>query len=99
MSSFDTQRLHIRRLVESDEALYCGLYTDAATMRYIGAPLSPERAMRSFRNALTWSNDQPTDPRLFAMIEKSTQRAIGLCAIQPFDAGTRRAEVGMMLKS
>jgi RimJ/RimL family protein N-acetyltransferase len=99
MLTFETRRLQMRRLVENDEELYCGLYTDADTMRHIGVPLSPEQAARSFRKALTWSIKQLADPLLFAMLEKSTQLAIGLCAIQPFEATTRSAEIGMMLKS
>ena len=88
----------MRRLVESDEALYCSLYTDADTMRYIGEPMSPERAARSFRKALAWSKRQPNDPQFFAIQEKTTQQAIGLCAIQPFDADTQKVEIGMMLR-
>ena len=88
----------MRRLHEDDEALYCGLYTDAETMRFICAPLSPERAARSFRKVLA-SKTQANGPRYFAMFDKATQHVIGLCAIQQPDAEMQRAEVGMMLKS
>jgi RimJ/RimL family protein N-acetyltransferase len=98
MPDFDTERLRMRHLVENDEALYCDLYTDPDTMRYIGEPMSPERAARSFRKALAWSRQQPDEPQFFAIQEKATQQAIGLCAIQPFDADTRKVEIGMMLK-
>jgi RimJ/RimL family protein N-acetyltransferase len=87
----------MRRLGESDEALYCGLYTDAETMRFICPPLSRERAARNFRKVLARSL-QPSGPKYFAMLDKASQRSIGLCAIQQPDAEMQRIEVGMMLK-
>lgn len=60
--------------------------------------MTPERAARIFRKAIARPGN-PADPQFFAMIEKTSQHAIGLCAIQPFDATTRRVEIGMMLKS
>jgi len=97
--AFDTERLRMRPLEPGDEALFIDLYTDAETMRYIGEPLSQERAMRSFRKALAKPSAQSSDLRFFAMLEKLTHRSIGMCAIQSFDIDTRRAEIGMMLKS
>jgi RimJ/RimL family protein N-acetyltransferase len=88
----------MRRLNESDEALYCGLYTDAETMRFVTTPWSRERATRNFRNVLARSL-QASGPKYFAMLDKASQQSIGLCAIQQPDAEMQRAEVGMMLKS
>ena len=97
MHAIETPRLQLGRLSEADEALYCELYSEADTMRYIGAPLSPERAARSFRRALARSNEQPSGPELFAIVEKSTQHAVGLCGVQPIDTAMRRAEIGILL--
>ena len=47
--AFETDRLRMRPLRADDEALFLDLYTDAETMRYIGEPLSLERAKRSLR--------------------------------------------------
>lgn len=88
----------MRRLNEGDEGLYCGLYTDAGTMRFIAEPWSKERAKRTFSKILVLS-DARIGPNYFAVFEKSTQRSIGLCVIQRPDAQMRRAEVGMMLNS
>lgn len=97
MHLFDTARLHVRRLSEADEAVYCGLYTDADTMRHIAEPLSQERAARAFRKAMKRSGKQCAGPSVFVMLENVTQRAIGLCGFQPLDTGLRRIEIGMML--
>ena len=88
----------MRHLCAEDEALYCGLYTDAGTMRFIAEPWSMERAKRMFSKLIALS-DARNGPNYFAMLEKDTQRAIGLCAIQRPDAEMQRAEVGMMLNS
>jgi RimJ/RimL family protein N-acetyltransferase len=48
LDSFDTARLHLRRIDAGDEALYCQLYTDPALMRHIASPMTMEAAKRSF---------------------------------------------------
>lgn len=66
-------------------------------MRFIGPPLTVERATRLFHKYLQ-------SPRvagkllLLAVIEKQTGRGLGLCSIQQLDERNRRAEVGIMLK-
>jgi RimJ/RimL family protein N-acetyltransferase len=97
MEAFDTARLQLRRLAAADEALYCGLYTDAETMHYIGAPLLPERAARSFRKALARAGRPASDPWFLSMIEKSTHNAVGLCGVQPYDVARRQVEIGILL--
>jgi RimJ/RimL family protein N-acetyltransferase len=90
-------RVELRPLREADESVYCSLYTDADTMALIGPPLSPERAARSFHTALRRTAD-PTDSfRCFAVVERATRIAIGLCGQQPIDVAGRRAEIGIML--
>ncbi len=89
----------MRRLCEDDEALYCGLYTNADTMRFICAPFFPARATRIFGNIIARSRLSPVGPVYFALLDKATQSAVGLCVIQKPDAEMSRAEVGMMLKS
>jgi len=97
--AFETERLRMRRLQAEDEALFLDLYTDAETMRYIGEPLSPERAARSFRKTLATSDQDPPERVFLAILDKATQRPLGICAIVQFEAGMTRAEVGIMLKS
>lgn len=94
--SVETARLLMRPIEARDATLFEHLYTDAETMRFIGAPLSPERAARSFRSALAGMQRQPVERVFFAALEKATNSAVGLCSLQDFDAGQRRVQVGMM---
>lgn len=96
---FETQRLRMRPLEAEDEMLFCDLYTDAETMRFIGEPLSPVLAQRSFRKALASPSKFPPERLFLAIFEKTTRRPLGISAIVQFDAGMTRAEVGIMLKS
>jgi RimJ/RimL family protein N-acetyltransferase len=96
---FDTERFHVRPLTAEYEAIYCFLYTDAETMRFIGAPLSPERAQRSFKKAVELAGRSPPIVQLFlAIIDKATRLPVGVCSIASFDQSRRAAEVGIMLK-
>ena len=98
MLGFETARLRMRPLDETDEALYCGLYTDAETMRYICAPFSVRSASRNFR-ALIAQPRPRVGPYLFAVLQRGTLRRIGICAAVRIDEQAARAEVGVMLKS
>jgi RimJ/RimL family protein N-acetyltransferase len=92
-------RIGLRTLEQVDESLYGHLYTDAETMRFIGPPLSAERAARSFRAALALTNRQPARQQLFAVVEIATQRAIGIGSLQGIDPQQRRVEVGIMIEA
>ena len=99
MFEIDTERLDIRPLSEPDETLYCELFTDAQTMRYIGPPLSPERAAGSFRKAVALTRRVPVKRLFFAVAVRTAQRKIGICSIQQIDPIRRRAEAGVMLRT
>jgi RimJ/RimL family protein N-acetyltransferase len=94
---FETERLRMRPLQASDETLFLDLYTDADTMRFIGKPLSPERARRSFCRILASASQSPPGRVFLAVTDKATQDPLGICAIVQFNAARTRAEVGMML--
>jgi RimJ/RimL family protein N-acetyltransferase len=96
MQGFETARLRMRPLDARDEALYCALYTDPDTMRFICPPLSSERAKRTFRKS-TMLPRPNSGPFLFAMVRKDTAHAIGICAVVQVNARYGRAEIGMML--
>lgn len=92
----ETDRLRMRPIVAADAALYEHLYTDAETMRFIGAPLAPERAARSFRIALTGMQRQPIERLFLTVVEKSSQTDVGICSLQDFDAVNRSVQGGIM---
>lgn len=87
----------MRRMATNDEALFCELYSDANTMRFISRPMSRRQAHLSFHATLQ-SMQCPEGPRFFSIAEKRGARAIGVCAIQPIEECERRAELGLMLK-
>jgi RimJ/RimL family protein N-acetyltransferase len=93
----ETSRLRTRPLSVEDEALYVHLYTDAETMHFIGAPLSAERAAKSFRVALAGMRRDPIEGLFLALIDKSTAAAVGICSLQNYDEPRRSVETGFML--
>jgi len=94
---FQTARLRMRALSEGDQALFCRLYTDAESMRFIGRPLSMTRALAAFHWTLQSIREESTGPCFFAIVAKASKRAVGLCAIQPVVRTAQRAEIGIML--
>jgi RimJ/RimL family protein N-acetyltransferase len=90
MHTFETPRLRMRPLDESDQGIYCALYTDPALMRFIAAPLEAERARRSFHAALGM---QAPRPQRWIVTEKAGGD-VGLLGL----IGTGdRPEIGVML--
>jgi RimJ/RimL family protein N-acetyltransferase len=97
--AFDTERLHIRPLTTSDEALYCSLYTDPETMRFIGPALSAERAARSFQTALRLIQSEPLKDVFLTLALKTTSQVFGICSLQGIDALQHRAQAGIIIAS
>lgn len=86
----------MRPIGPQDGALYCHLYTDEETMRFIGAPLTPERAARSFKSALAGMNRDPIERLFLTVVEKASQQDVGICSLQNFDARLRSVQAGVM---
>ena len=94
---FETERLLMRPMSQVDQSIFEDLYTDAQTMRYIGPPLSRERAAASFQNYLR--TPRATARQLFfAIIDKADGQPIGINALQQLDGLRDRAEAGIMVK-
>jgi RimJ/RimL family protein N-acetyltransferase len=89
----------MRGAEEADAGLYCDLYGDPVTMRFVGPALSRELAQRRFRQVLASVRRRPIERVLLVIVEKATLRAIGIGAFQDFDTRRRRVEAGMMLRS
>jgi RimJ/RimL family protein N-acetyltransferase len=96
--AFETARLRIRPLKDCDAGLYCDLYTDAGTMRFIAPPLSRRAAERSFRASRRLLAETPPRQLVFAIVDLSTRAAIGICSLQQIDLERRTAEAGIMLR-
>lgn len=92
----ETARLRMRPIASGDAGLYEHLYTDAETMLFIGAPLSRERAAKSFRSALAGMQRQPIEQLFLTVEEKATRTAVGICSLLNFDAERRSVQAGVM---
>lgn len=92
----ETARLRMRPIDPADAALYEHLYTDTETMRFIGEPLSAERAAKSFRSALASMQRQPVEQLFLTVVEKATRTDVGICSLLNFDAGQRSVQAGVM---
>ena len=92
-------RLTLRSIRESDEELYCELFCDPETMRYIGSPWTRAEAAQAFRGVLAATRDTPARALFLVMIPKTARQPIGLCSLQNFDSAGRRTEMGVMVGS
>jgi RimJ/RimL family protein N-acetyltransferase len=95
--AIETDRISSRLLAAEDEKLYCGLYTDPETMRFIGPPLSEAQARRNFEIALAHNRREPKREVYLALHDKGSGRPLGLGAIQGIARHAQAAEVGIML--
>jgi RimJ/RimL family protein N-acetyltransferase len=91
MDTFETTRLRMRPLDDSDESLYCRLYTDPELMRNIAEPFTPDAAERSFRYAC---RQQSAGIQRWIIHEKAGGLGIGLLGLIPYED---TAEIGAML--
>lgn len=92
-----TRRLRIRRLDAHDREIYCGLHTDAETMRFISPPLSPERASDHFDRAVRLSYETPMRACFLAMDRLADPCTVGVCSLQHLNLRAGTVEAGMML--
>jgi ribosomal-protein-alanine N-acetyltransferase len=97
-AGFATLRLRAQPLAERDEDLYCTLYTDAELMRYVGTPLQPAAAQRSFRAALAAAAKARPVHLYLSLCPQDGGDAVGVCALRDIDATSERAELGLMLR-
>src|SRR5688572_10434787 len=92
----ETARLRMRPIADADEPLFTQLYTDEETMRFIGAPLTPERAAKSFRAALAGMQCRPIERLFLTVNEKASLRDVGICSLQNCDLQRRSVQAGVM---
>ena len=93
-----SKRLGFRLIEAGDEALYCGLFTDAKSVEHFCSPLSVERAKQSFAKALAVSAVKPLKQRITTVVDKGSKKTLGIASIRLVDPVSRIAEVGILLK-
>jgi RimJ/RimL family protein N-acetyltransferase len=91
------ERLVLRSIDERDEEVYCDLFCDPETMRYIGSPWTRAAAARAFSGVLQATRSTPPRALFFMLTPKDAQRPIGLCTLQKIDPVRRQTELGVML--
>lgn len=93
-TDLESPRVHLRLLDERDEALYVGIYTDAALMAQVGAPMDEEQAIQAFARTCRLNREQGLRFRSWVITVKPTGHVAGLL-------GLRRAgdvvEIGGMM--
>lgn len=92
----ETERFVLRPLLQADEALYVSIYTDAALMRFVGEPMTPDDAARAFE-AFLRSNQKADLRRACCWVIEHGAAArgeVGLLALIPHED---RAEIGVMV--
>lgn len=99
MVMFSTARLNFRRLSASDAGLFCQLYTDAETMRFIAPPMSPERALRAFHTTLQKMERENSEQIYFALIDRHSGETAGIGSLQQIDTVQRRVETGLVIRA
>lgn len=82
-----------------DESLFCDLYSDAETMRFIGPPLARERAARAFHSLLRSMRDSEADQVFFTISDTRSRDTLGICSLQHIDRQGRRSEAGIIIGS
>jgi len=96
---FETERLRLRPLIESDAPFFCEIYGDPDAMHFVGPTLTWERAQRSFQRVLRLLRARPLERLFLMLIERSSEQAIGIGSLQSSDVHRHRVEAGMILKS
>lgn len=95
--ALETTRLRLRPLGDTDQQLYIDLYTGPDTMRYVGRPLTREKAVAYFKRAVHRQSEPSPGGKVFVIEEKSTQHRLGICATANFDGQAASIETGVML--
>ena len=90
-------RLELRALAPQDARLYCDLYMDPQTMRFIAPPLTAHQAARSFRAALRSSDPTRGRPVFLTIVARASQQSMGLCAIRQITPDS--AETGVIINA
>jgi RimJ/RimL family protein N-acetyltransferase len=97
--ALSTARLILRSIHESDEDLYCALFCDPETMRFIGPAWTRAEAAQAFRGVLQATRATPPRGLFLVMVPHGAPEPVGLCTLQNFDAIGRRVEMGVMVAS
>lgn len=94
-----SERLLIAPLVAADLGFYVSLYTDAATMTWIGTPMTPAAAARSLAVAVRCHTQTPLRRHSWTLTDTQRGLQVGLLALirDAADLAADAAEVGAII--
>ena len=72
MKSFTSKNLHMRPLASQDQTMFCALYTDAKTMRFIEPPYDQEKAQKTFNNIVKRNSNISSGFNTWAIVSKKS---------------------------
>lgn len=94
---WQTERMSLHLLAETDFALYRDIYTDAALMRHVGQPLSVDRTEPSFRRTLSDNGQRPWQRLTWKLQARAGGETVGLLGVSRAHPETTVAEMGTMI--
>jgi len=71
MKVFTSKNLQMRPLAAQDQAMFCALYTDEKTMRFIEPAYSQEKAIKTFKSFVKKNTDSSSGFSTWAIVNKT----------------------------
>ena len=99
IATLRSERLLIAPLIADDLGFYVSLYTDPATMTWIGTPMSPAAAARSLAVAVRCNAQVPLRRLTWTLTDTQHGMQVGLLALirDAADLAADAAEVGAII--
>jgi len=99
--TFETERLLIRPISQQDQALYCSLYSNDKTMKFIGLPLTVAKASRAFNSIIKKQKLNNLYQTLWVIVFKACQSKVGIVATSQTNLSINKqldeTEIGILL--
>ncbi|MEJ2766289.1 GNAT family N-acetyltransferase [Photobacterium sp. MCCC 1A19761] len=97
MLELNTPQLHMRQIQPMDWSLFAELHQEPSVMKYVGDPLPLAELEMKFTSRLPPWQAGASHWLCLVVIEKDTQRAVGITGFLPDETVAGQAEVGFML--
>ncbi|UXI03178.1 GNAT family N-acetyltransferase [Photobacterium sp. TY1-4] len=97
MLELNTPQLHLRQIQPTDWPLFAELQQEPTVMKYVGDPLPFAELEMKFTSRLPPWQPGAAHWLCLVVIEKDTQRPVGITGFLPDETAAGQAEVGFML--
>lgn len=95
MLTLNTERLHLRTLVESDWPLFLRLHSEPQTMQFVFGEIAEEQVRKGFDHRLPAWGPQSDHWLCLVVVDKANEQDLGVSGFRILSAG--HAEVGCLL--